>query len=62
MRIDSPLTEAPEWVMASGFSSTSDMISVGHFSGVAQQAMRLKGPLGTSPTTTASIGSARLTR
>jgi uncharacterized protein YcbK (DUF882 family) len=62
MRMDSPLTQAPEWVMANGFSNTSEMISVGHFSGVAQQAMRLKGPLGSSPTTTASIGSAKLTR
>ena len=62
MRMDSPLSEAPQWVMMHGFDADNSMLDVGRFSGTAVQALRLKGPFVTEPTTTASIPATRMTR
>lgn len=51
MRLDSPLTRAPRWVLMEGFSFDNEMLEVGRFTGTAVQALRLKGPLQRRTTT-----------
>ena len=59
MRLNSPLTKAPKWVMMDGFSFDNAMMDVGRFSGSATQAIRLKGPFEPNRTTTASLQRSR---